>query len=98
MALQANLPTYRTVAAVLERKTGSGVKLLGWTIARTVLIAPPMQLVGIPAKQAWLGAGLASGLISMLTLLRIFNGRQTALSGGRDLQALCARSGSYRRR
>lgn len=97
MALQANLPTYRTAAAVLERKTGSGVKLLGWTVARTVLIAPPMQLVGIPAKQAWLGAGLASGLISMLTLLRIFNGRNSGLSGGRDLQALC-RSPYARRR
>jgi hypothetical protein len=92
MALQANLPTYRTAAAVLERKTGSGLKLAGWTVARTILIAPPMQLVGVPAKQAWLGAGLASGLISMLTLLRVFNGKKTGLNGGRDIQALCRRA------
>lgn len=88
-----HLPTYRTVAAVLERKTGSGVKLFGWTLARTLLIAPPMQLVGVPAKQAWLGAAVASGLISSLTLLRIFNGRNTVLRGGK----ICVPAGRGRR-
>ena len=78
---EAALPTYRTAAAVLEGHTGSGVRLIGWTLARTLLIAPPMMLVGASAKQAFFGAALASGLISTLTVFRIFNGRQTGLAG-----------------
>ena len=69
---EAKLPTYRTAAAVLEGRTGSGLKLAGWTLLRTVLIAPPMLLVGVGAKKAFLGALIASGFISSLTLLRIF--------------------------
>jgi hypothetical protein len=78
---EARLPTYRTAARVLEGHTGSGIRLIGWTIARTALIAPPMMLVGVPAKQAFYGAAVASALISSLTLLRIFNGRQSGLEG-----------------
>jgi hypothetical protein len=70
---EANLPTYRTAARVLEGQTGSGLKLVGWTFARMALIAPPMMVVGVPTRQAFLGAGIASALISSLTLLRIFN-------------------------
>ena len=82
---EASLPTYRTAARVLEGQTGSGLKLAGWTFARMALIAPPMMIVGVPVRQAFLGAGIASVLISSLTLLRIFNageGGQT-LTGAR---------------
>lgn len=65
------LPTYATIADVLERKNGSGVRLLGWTVARTVLIAPCFRLVGVPWKKAFQGAAVASVAISALTLLRI---------------------------
>lgn len=81
MAQTAALPTYRTAAHVLEGDKGSGVRLLGWTVARTLLIAPPMMIVGIPAKQAFAGAAIASGLISIFTVLRIFDARQTGLAG-----------------
>lgn len=67
----AALPTYATVADVLEKKNGSGWRLAGWTVARTVMIAPPLLAVGIPAKQAFAGAALASVLISLFTLERI---------------------------
>lgn len=67
------LPTYQTVAAVLEAKNGSGVRLAGWTVARMLMIAPPMMAVGVKPKQALLGAFLSSGLISLFTLLRIYN-------------------------
>lgn len=77
------LPTYRTAAAVLEGHTGSGIRLAGWTVARTMMIAPPMMLVGVPAKQAFIGAMLSSSLISVFTLLRIFNARETGLAGVR---------------
>ncbi len=70
---KAALPTYGTVADVLEKKNGSGWRLFGWTLARTILIAPPVMLAGVPAKQAFLGAAFASGLISIFTLLRIYN-------------------------
>ena len=90
---EASLPTYRTAAAVLEGHTGSGMRLVGWTIARTILIAPPMMVVGVPAKQAFYGAALASTLISSLTLLRIFNGRQTGLAGIKSYRPR-ARSGA----
>jgi len=83
----AALPTYKTAAHVLERDKGSGVRLLGWTVARTLLIAPPFMVVGVPAKQAFIGAGIASGLISLFTLLRIFDARQTGLAGLRRPQA-----------
>jgi hypothetical protein len=80
---QAPIPTYRTSADVLARKNGSGWRLAGWTLARTLLIAPPMLLVGVPQKQAWLGAGLSSGLISTLALLRIFEAGKNGLGSGK---------------
>lgn len=92
---EASLPTYKTAASVLEKDKGSGVRLLGWTVARTILIGPPMMLVGIPARQAFLGAGLASGLISIFTLLRIFDARQTGLAGVKGYRP---RRHQYRRR
>lgn len=77
----ARLPTYKTAAEVLERDKGSGLRLMGWTVARTILIGPPMMAVGVPAKQAFLGAALASGLISLFTVLRLFDARATGLVG-----------------
>src|SRR5690606_25517831 len=97
----ARLPTYRTAAAVLERDKGSGIRLLGWTVARTILIGPHMMLVGVPAKQAFLGAALASATISIFTMLRLFDARQTGLAGlhygKRQLALATDRSGARRR-
>jgi hypothetical protein len=70
-ASKPSLPTYATVADVLEKKNGSGIRLLGWTAARSVLIAPWMMLVGVPVKKAFLGSIIASVAISGFTLLRI---------------------------
>jgi hypothetical protein len=81
MANQARLPTYRTAARVLEGEKGSGLKLAGWTVARTFMIAPPMMLVGVPTKQAFFGAAFASALISTFTLLRLFDARNTGMAG-----------------
>lgn len=78
---QAKLPTYKTAARVLEEEKGSGLALAGWTVARTLLIAPPMMIVGVPVKQAFAGAALASALISTFTLLRLFNAKQTGMAG-----------------
>jgi len=72
---KAALPTYSTVADVLEKKNGSGIRLFWWSVARIALIAPPFMLVGVPMKQAFGGAALASGLISVLTLARIADAR-----------------------
>ena len=68
---EAQLPTYQTAAAVLEKKNGSGWALVGWTLARTLLIAPPMIAVGVKPAKAIYGSLLASGLISVLTLCRV---------------------------
>ena len=87
MAKQAALPTYRTVAAVLEGHTGSGIRLAGWTLLRTIMIAPPMMVVGVPVKQAFFGASIASVLISGFTLLRIFDARESVLNGSKPLSA-----------
>ena len=78
---QPALPTYKTAARMLEGDKGSGIALVGWTVARTLLIAPPMMIVGVPTRQAFLGAALASGLISIFTLLRIFDARTTGMAG-----------------
>lgn len=72
------LPTYQTIAATLEGKTGSGVALLGWTIARAALIAPPFMLVGVEPKKALGGALLASSLISVFAMARIYNAASEA--------------------
>jgi hypothetical protein len=72
---KAALPTYSTVADVLEKKNGSGIRLFWWSVARVALIAPPFMLVGVPMKQAFGGAAIASGLISVLTLARIADAR-----------------------
>ncbi len=93
-ARPASLPTYRTAADVLEGRTGSGVKLAAWTVARTIMIAPPFLLVGVDAKKAWGGAALASLMISGFTLLRIYNGGQQ-LHGAKQL---AGRRGAAKRR
>jgi len=98
MAEAAALPTYRTAAAVLERDKGSGLRLAGWTVARTIMIAPPMMIVGCTAKQAFLGAALSSLLISTFTLLRIFDARQTGLAGVKGYRRPAARRRSSARR
>jgi hypothetical protein len=81
MANEAALPSYRTAARALEGDKGSGVRLFGWTVARTLLIAPPMLVVGVPQRQAWLGAAIASGLMSVFVMLRIFDAKHTGLAG-----------------
>lgn len=78
---RSNIPTYSTAADVLSKRTGSGAKMVGWTVARTLLIAPPLMLVGVPARQAWLGSALSSVLISTFAILRIFDAKQTGLAG-----------------
>lgn len=95
---QSALPTYRTAAAVLENDKGSGLRLAGWTVARTILIAPPFLLVGVPWKQALGGAAIASGFISLFTLLRIYDGRNTRLAGVKGAHCLNGSRGSARRR
>ena len=67
--MKPSLPTYQTVAAVLERKNGSGLRLAGWTIARTMLIAPPMIAVGVPPKKAFIGAALAATSVGITSAL-----------------------------
>jgi hypothetical protein len=81
MAQRPSLPTYQTAANVLEKDKGSGLKLVGYTLLRTLLIAPPMMALGVDWRKAWLGAGLASGLMSVFVLLRIFDARATNLAG-----------------
>lgn len=76
--VQLALPTYQTIANVLEKKNGSGIRLVGWTFARTLMIAPPFLAIGIPVKKAFAGAGLASILISVFTLLRIYDANAEA--------------------
>lgn len=78
---EATTPTYKTTAAVLDGKNGSGLRLAGWTLLRTLMIAPPMMVVGVPTKQAFMGAILSSALISGLVILRIFDAKQTGLAG-----------------
>lgn len=70
---EPSLPTYRTIADVLEKKNGSGIRLLGWTVARTIMIAPPMRIVGVPWKTAFAGALLSSAFISVFAMIRIYN-------------------------
>lgn len=88
---QAALPTYNTVANVLEKKNDSGLRLAGWTLLRMIMIAPPMMVVGVPTRQAFLGAGLSSVLISGFTLLRIFDAGTTGLAGVRSRRPSASR-------
>ena len=103
----AKLPTYREAANVLEKQKGSGLRLLGWTVARTFLIAPPvaLALAVVPSTsstmtKAFVGAAIASGFISIFTLMRLFDARTTGLGAiKRDLCRAPALAGSrYRSR
>lgn len=69
----ASLPTYHTAADVLEKKNGSGLRLAGWTVARSFLIIPPFLAVGVEPKKAVAGGAIASVMISVFTLMRIYN-------------------------
>lgn len=62
------LPTYQNAAAMLEHRNGSGWRLAGWTMARSLLILPGMLAVGVKPKKAIAGALIASGLISLLVV------------------------------
>jgi len=62
------LPTYQSAAAVLERKNGAGLRLAGWTVARSALIAAGVMLAGVPVKKAVVGGLIASVLISTLAV------------------------------
>lgn len=93
MAQGPALPTYKTTAAVLEGDKGSGWKLVGWTLARTILIAPPLMALGIDTKKAWMGAIFSSSIMSILVVLRVFDARATGLSGLKKTKHL---SGSSR--
>lgn len=70
---RASLPTYSTIADVLEKKNGSGIRLVGWTLARTLLIIPGLVAVGVQPKKAIVGSMISSSIISVLTLVRIYN-------------------------
>lgn len=70
---EPNLPTYRTIADVLEKKNGSGIRLVGWTLARSILIGVPMLLVKVEPKKALAGSLLGSAFISLFALIRLFN-------------------------
>lgn len=97
---QSPIPTYRTAADVLSRKTGSGIRMVGWTLARTLLIAPPVLLL-TPREvhgRVWAGAAASSVLISVFAMMRIFNAKQTGLSGRRTPPRLMARRSMRRLR
>lgn len=82
------LPTYATVADVLEQKNGSGIRLLGWTLARAVLIAVPFKLAlyrRVSWGDAFMGAAAASAAISVLTILRISKAGQAVAGVGSTL-------------
>jgi hypothetical protein len=65
------IPSYDAAADFLAKKNGSGLRLLGWTIARALLIAPPFMIIGVPPKKAVAGSLLASSAISIFVLMRI---------------------------
>lgn len=76
-----SMPTYLSAAEVLERKTGAGWRLVGWTLLRTLLIAPPILII-TPSeyrRRVWVGAAMSSILISSLAMLRILNAGQNGL-------------------
>ncbi len=81
------LPTYRALAESLERKNGSGARLVGWTVARTILIAPPFAALGVPMRQVVLGSLLSSTIITMFAYLRMYDAaNQMQLAGPRRAQ------------
>ena len=88
MSDKPTLPTYQTIAATLEGKTGSGLALLGWTIARAALIAPPFMLIGVEPKRAVAGAVLASSLISAFAMARIYNAGYEARAAEQSRDAI----------
>lgn len=72
------LPTYRTCAAVLERKNDSGLALAGWTVARAALVMPGFLLVGNDLKRSVVGSLIVSSAMSALVLFRVFNAKYDA--------------------
>lgn len=93
------MPTYLSAASVLEKKTGSGWKLAGWTVLRMLLIAPPVLLVTPPEvhRRVWYGAALSSGLISVLAMMRILNAGQNGSLAGRPRSRSRSRSRAFKR-
>jgi hypothetical protein len=85
-----SMPTYLSAAETLERKTGSGLKLVGWSVLRMLLIAPPILLITPKEmhRRVWIGAAMSTALISILAMLRIFNAGQTGLAGRRQAKRL----------
>ena len=78
---QTALPTYLNAAGVLEKRNGSGVRLIGYTVMRAMIMGPIVMITGVPARQAFFAAGLTSVLMSTFVLLRIFDERHAGLAG-----------------
>jgi hypothetical protein len=81
------LPTYQTAAGALEGHNGEGLRLIGYTFARTLLIAPMFIVLGMETRKAFLGAFMASALMSTFVVLRIFDTKQHGLMGVKRLPA-----------
>lgn len=84
---ESAIPTYRTAADVLSKQTGSGLRLAGWTVARTILIAPPFLLLLDKSqhRRVWIAATASSVMISVFALLRIFDAKTVGLGRSRCL-------------
>jgi hypothetical protein len=90
------IPTYATIAGVLAKQNGSGWRLAGWTVARTILIAPPFAALGVDTKKVVLGSLLASSVISLFTYLRLYDA--THELGGASFPQRARRLPAARRR
>jgi hypothetical protein len=69
--MEPKLPTYRDGAALVESENGSGWRMVGWTVARSALIAVPMLAIGVRTDKAITGSLLASTAMTALALWRI---------------------------
>ena len=66
--MKPTLPTYTNAAALLERRNGAGLRLAGWTLARSVLIAAGVMVVGVKPQRALAGGLVASVLVTAMAV------------------------------
>lgn len=65
-------PTYTTAMRIVTGDLTAPVEMVGWTVLRSLLIAPGLALAGVRGKQLIFGALAASSMVSLFALWRSY--------------------------
>ncbi len=70
---RASAPTYSTSQRVVTGDLTAPVELLGWTVLRSLLIAPGLALAGVRGNKLIWASAAGSSMVSLFALWRSYS-------------------------